>query len=307
VRFRTIGASASIFVVTIVSIASALRGRTVFAGEGVEASVLSLQLFLIVLSGSILLLGAAVEELRRGEKITARLARSALGVHDQERRQVARHVLDEIAQRLAAATWVAEQQPTPAVLEEALQQSIQDLRKLSYQLHPPMLDDAGLEPALRARLNQYAQCTGIEISLEAIGIGRHPAEVELTIFRVVEDALRNVKLHSGSAAARISVERQSHSSGDQLVAVVEDDGRGMPWIACVGPAIQRLTATTTGWGLGLTRMRERVRRLGGSLEVNSANDKTTVRATIPVVTRPGPPLGRNPNVSVLPERPRVDP
>jgi two-component system NarL family sensor kinase len=248
-------------------------------------SVLSLQLFLIVLSGSILLLGAAVDELRRAEQITGRLARSVLGAHDQERRQVARHALDETAQRLAAATWVTDGQPVPAVLKETLEQSIQELRTLSYLLHPPLLDEAGLEPALRARLDQYARCTGLDISLELTGLGRLPADVELTIFRVVEEALANVKHHSGSTVAHISVQRQPQSSGDRVVAVIEDDGRGMPWIARVSPAIQRLTATTTGWGLGLTRIRERVHRLGGSLEISSANNKTTLRATIPVVTR----------------------
>ena len=148
-----------------------------------------------------------------------------------------------------------------------------------------MLDEAGLELALRTRLDQYARCTGLDISLELTGLGRLPADVELTIFRVVEEALANVKHHSGSTVARISVQRQPQSSGDRVVVVIEDDGRGMPWIARVGPAIQRLTATTTGWGLGLTCIRERVHRLGGSLEISSANNKTTVRATIPVVTR----------------------
>jgi signal transduction histidine kinase len=287
VRFQTIGASAAIFIVTVVSIASALRGRTVFAGDEGEANVLSLQLFLIVLSGSILLLGAAVEELRRAEQITARLARSVLGVHDQERRLVARRVLDDIAQRLAAATWVVDPRPAPAVLEETLQQSILDLRKLSYLLHPAMLDEAGLEAALRAQLDKFAQCTGMEISLELTALGRLPADVELTIFRIVEEALANVKRHSRSTAARIMIERQPQTNGDRVVAIVEDDGRGMPWMARVGPAIQRVTATTTGWGLGLARMRERVHRLGGSLEISSANNRTTVRATIPLMGQSG--------------------
>jgi integral membrane sensor domain MASE1 len=281
-RFRTMGASASILLVTVVSISSALHGRTVFASEDVEASVLSLQLFLMVVSGSILLLGASVEELRRAEQVTAELARCVLGAQDQERRHVATRLLDDIAQRLAVATWGTSEQPARAGLEETVEQSVHDLRKLSYLLHPPMLEEAGLEVALRARLDQYARSTGTTASLEASQLGRLPAELELTIFRVVEEALANVKLHSGSTASRISIEHGSQSSSDGVVLVVETGGSGMPSMAGFGALIKRLTVTTTGWGLGLARMRERVQRIGGSLEVSSTNNKTIVRATFPV-------------------------
>jgi integral membrane sensor domain MASE1 len=282
VRFRTMGASASILLVTVVSISSALHGRTVFASENVEASVLSLQLFLMVLSGSILLLGASVDELRRAEQVTAQLARSVLGAQDQERRHVATRLLDDIAQRLAVATWGTGEQPARAGLEETVERSVHDLRKLSYLLHPPMLEEAGLEAALRARLDQYARCTGMTASLEASALGRLPAEVELTIFRVVEEALIGFKQHSGSTTALISIEHERQSSGDGVVLVVETGGRGTSWMASAGALIQRLTATTAGWGLGLARMRERVQRIGGSLEISSTSNKTTVRATFPV-------------------------
>jgi signal transduction histidine kinase len=282
VRFRTMGASASILLVTVVSISSALHGGTVFASENVEASVLSLQLFLMVVSGSILLLGASVDELRRAEQVTAELARCVLGAQDQERRHVATRLLDDIAQRLAVATWGVGEQPARAGLEETVEQSVHNLRKLSYLLHPPMLDEAGLEAALRARLDQYTRCTGMTVSLEASELGRLPAELELTIFRVVEEALANVKSHSGNTTSRISIEHGPQSSSDGVVLVVETGGRGMPSMASFGALIKRLTATTTAWGLGLARMRERVQRIGGSLEISSTSNKTTVRATFPV-------------------------
>ena len=282
VRFRTMGASASILLVTVVSISSALHGRTVFASEDVEVSVLSLQLFLMVVSGSILLLGASVEELRRAEQITAQLARSVLGAQDQERRHVATRLLDDIAQRLAVATWGTGEQPARAGLEETVEQSVHDLRKLSYLLHPPMLEEAGLEAALGARLDQYTRCTGMTASLEASELGRLPAELELTIFRVVEEALVDFNQHSGSAAALISIEHAPESSRDGVVLVVEIDGRGMPSKASFGALIKRLTATTTGWGLDLARIRERVQQIGGSLKISQVSSKTTVRATFPV-------------------------
>src|SRR5215510_7803189 len=227
VRFQTIGASAAIFVITVGSIASTLHGSTVFSGSSVEENVLALQLFLLVVSGSTLLLGASTEELRAAERTTARLARFVLGAQDAERRHVAKRLLDDIAQRLAAATWVTSKS-TRAGLEETIQRSIRDLRELSYLLHPPMLEDSGLETALRARLDSFSHCTGIAVTLEASGIGRLPADVELTIYRVVEEALANVKQHSGSVMARVGVQRSSR--GRDVVRVsIEDASKGMSW------------------------------------------------------------------------------
>ena len=281
VRFRTIGASVAILVVTVASISTLLHGSTVFASTDVEASVLALQLFLMVLSTSSLLLGASVDQLRRAERTTARLARSVLGAQDEERRHVARRLLDDICQRLAAATWMTDQQPTTGGLEEAVQQSIRDLRELSYLLHPPMLDEAGLESALRARLDQYSECTGIAVTLEASELDRLPADVELTIFRVIEEALTNVKRHSGSVTASIRIERGVSPASDVVVRI-EDAGGGMPLMVQLDGLIQQATTTTADRGLGLARMRERLRRIGGELEISAESNKTTVWAKIPV-------------------------
>ena len=281
VRFHTVGASAAIFVITVGSVASTLQGSTVFAGADVEENVLALQLFLLVVSGSTLLLGASTGELWAAERTTARLARFVLGAQDAERRHVAKRLLDDIGQRLAAATWTSNEQSAPGALEATLQKSIRDLRELSYLLHPPMLEDAGLETALRTRLESYSDCTGIAVSLEASGLGRLPADLELTIFRVVEEALANVKQHSGSVTAHVGVRRDS---GEDVVTVlIEDTGRGMPWMVNMGALLQHLTTTTAGWGLGLARMRERVHRMGGTLEITSARSRTRVCASIPIV------------------------
>jgi len=281
VRFQTIGASVAIFVITVGSIASILHGSTVFSGSNVEENVLALQLFLLVVSGSTFLLGASTDELRAAERTTARLARFVLGAQDAERRHVAKRLLDDIAQRLAAATWTSNEPGLSAAREEAIQTSIRDLRELSYLLHPPMLEDAGLETALRVRLDSYSHCTGIAVTLEATGLGRLPADVELTIFRVVEEALANIKQHSGSVTAHVSVHRGLEGR-DVVMVSIEDAGRGMPWMVNMGALIQRLTTTTAGWGLGLAKMRERVRRMGGTLEITSARSRTTVRVLIPI-------------------------
>jgi signal transduction histidine kinase len=282
VRFQSIGASAAIFMMTVGSIASTLKGSTVFAGADVEANVLALQLFLMVISVSTFLLGASTDELRRAERTTARLARFVLGAQDEERRHIARRLLDDIGQRLAAATWVMNEQHSPTRLEDAVQKSIRDLRDLSYVLHPFLLEDAGLEPALRARLESYSKCTGIAVSFEAFGLGRLPADIELTIFRVVEEALANVRQHSGSATARVSIQHDPGMAGDGVVVAIEDSGRGMPWMINMAALVQRVTAPPAGWGLGFARMRERLHRIGGTLEIRSANRRTIVRASIPM-------------------------
>jgi signal transduction histidine kinase len=288
VRFQSIGATAAVLVMIVGSIASTLQGPTIFAGADVEENVLALQLFLVVVSMTTLLLGASADELRSAERTTARLARFVLGSQDAERRQVAKRLLDDIGQRLAAATWTANQQFAPAELEQTVQSSIKDLREISYLLHPPMLEEAGLEVALRARLHSYSELSGIVVTLEASGLGRLPPDVELTIFRVVEEALANVRQHSGSATARVSVQRNPGSAGGRVVVAIEDAGTGMQWMPTMGALIQRLTSTTSTWGLGLARMRERVRRMGGTLEITSASSRTIVRASIPVTCEKAP-------------------
>ncbi len=282
VRFQSIGATAAVLVMTVGSIASSLQGPTIFSGANVEENVLALQLFLVVVSVTTLLLGASADQLRSAERTTARLARFVLGAQDAERRQIAKRLLDDISQRLVAATWALSQQSAQTELEQTVQRSIQDLREISYLLHPPMLEEAGLEVALRARLHSYSELSGIVVALEASGLGRLPPDVELTIFRVVEEALANVRQHSGSATARVSIQRDPGSAGGGVVVAIEDAGRGMPWTSNMGALIQRLTSTTASWGLGLARMRERVHRMGGTLEITSASSRTIVRASIPV-------------------------
>ena len=207
----------------------------------------------MVVSISTLLLGASTDKLRRAERATACLARFVLGAQDEERRHIARRLLDDIGERLAAATWAMNERHASARLEDAVQESIQDIRDLSYVLHPFMLEDAGLEAALSARLEGYSKCTGIAVSPEAFGLGRLPADVELTIFRVVEEALANVRQHSGSPTARVSIQRDPGLGGDGVVVAIENLGQGMPWMMIMAALVRQLTAPTAGWGLGLAR------------------------------------------------------
>jgi signal transduction histidine kinase len=294
VRFRMVGASAAILIVTITSIFVTLQGPTVFVGANMDANVLSLQLFLMAVSLPTLLLGASIDGLRRAEQTAGALARFVLGAQDEERRKIAKGLHDDIAQNLVAATWMTErlQRELPRArqancreLEEVLQRSITDVRALSYLIHPPLLDEAGLEWALRARMDSYHKCSGIAVELEFAGkLGRLPPDVELTIFRLVEEALSNIKRHSESPTARICIERRGGAEGIELT--IEDAGRGIPGTGN-GPArLQGLLAADNAPGLGLARMRERLGRVGGKLMIQSAAGKTILQAVIPLAERP---------------------
>jgi len=217
-----------------------------------------------------------------------------LTIRDEERRRWARELHDSVGQLLVGITMnlsILQRQLDGAApidskfLSESMlltNEALQEIRTLSYLLHPPMLEDAGLEAALRGHLDNFSEGTDIAVTLEADGLGRLPADVELTVFRVVEEALANVKQHSGSTTARVSVQRDLGSAGDGVLVAIEDAGRGMSRMANMATLVQRLTATTADWGLGLTLMRERVQRVGGTLEITSTHGGSIVRASLPV-------------------------
>jgi signal transduction histidine kinase len=284
IRFRTLGASASIFVVTVASISTALHGPTIFEDGNVEANVRALQLFLVPLCVSALLLGAAIDELRHAERIAARVVQSVIAAQDDERRTLAKHLIDDVCQRLAASTWETVQERKAVALEREVQRSIQDLRELSYVLHPPMLEDGGLELALRSHLKRHFEHTGVAVTLDISGFERLPAEVELTIFRVIEEALANIKKFD-RATARISIQDTSTSSGrGPVIAAIEHVDRSSAWFPRLEALIHRLSPNKSDPEIGQVRMRERLRRVGGSLEIFRGARNTLIRATIPIIS-----------------------
>ena len=148
-----------------------LRGDGALPADSPEASVLALQIYLLGVSIPLLLLGALVDDLRRAERTMRRLAASILRVQDDERRRIARDLHDSTGQNLIAATLLTGQiqkmlPPTaePAVrkLDELLQASIREIRTVSYVLHPPLLDEAGLGLALREYVDGFGERSGIK-------------------------------------------------------------------------------------------------------------------------------------------------
>ena len=161
-------------------------------------------------------------------------------------------------------------------LEESLglvRELSKELRTISHLLHPPLLDESGLPSALRWYVDGFAERSKIPVKLELSSeLGRLSPEVETTVFRIVQESLTNVHRHSGSRTAAIKILRIA----DQLVVEVRDEGKGMPvqvYGSLSGPATP---------GVGIQGMRERVRQIGGRLDIRSGSAGTTLCATLPV-------------------------
>ena len=292
IRFGERGASGAILIVAVILTWRTLHGRGLFPDADPERSVLALQMFLTGLSIPVLLLGALIDELRRAERTTRQLATSLVRAQDEERRRIARDLHDSTGQNLIAATLIAGRienalpetaQPAFRQLEDMLQQSIREVRTVSYLLHPPLLDEAGLGLALRNFVEGFMERSGIAVDLEvAANVARLPADTELVLFRLVQEALTNVSRHSGSATARIHLSREHAMDGPKVVLTIEDAGKGMPDVRAARRSVGRTNGTCGTPGVGLASMRERLHQVGGWLEIDSAVGRTTLKAVVPI-------------------------
>jgi signal transduction histidine kinase len=227
-----------------------------------------------------------VEQRRLAEDRLRQLSGRLLSLRDDERRRLARELHDSIGQLLAAlqlniALLQANAKPLPADAAKRLEecnaladQAIREVRTISYLLHPPMLDEAGLALALQWYVDGFVKRSRIDIALHVSKhMERLPQEVETAVFRIAQEALTNIHRHSGSTKGevRLTVE------GDCLTLVVRDEGKGIP-------ADKLEDGQTKGGhiGVGLRGMRERVKHLGGEIRVAAANPGTIVAVTIPL-------------------------
>ena len=292
IRFGGEGASGAILVVAVILTWRTLHGRGLFPDEDPERAVLALQLFLTGLSIPVLMLGALIDELRSAEQTRRELAASLVRVQDEERRRIARDLHDSTGQNLIAATLIAGRlekilppaaAPTLQQLEDTLQQSIREVRTVSYLLHPPLLDEAGLGLALRCFVEGYMERSGIAVNLDvAPDLERLAPDTELMLFRVVQEALTNISRHSGSPTAQIALTRRPAASGQQVVLTIEDAGHGMRVAAGARPALGRANRSRGAPGVGLASMRERLHQIGGRLEIDSVVGRTTLKAIVPI-------------------------
>jgi signal transduction histidine kinase len=203
---------------------------------------------------------------------------------DEERRRIARELHDSTGQELALLTMnlslVKDKIPTQSREVEnvfsqclSLTTSISDeLRTLSYLLHPPLLDDCGLETAIQWYVSGISQRKGPHVVLEIThDLRRLTEEAELAIFRVVQASLTNVHLHSKATEAIIKIEQNS----DEVIVTVGDNGRGMP------DGMLEHSSRVTTVGVGIAGMQERMEQLGGRLEIETSCCGTKVKARVP--------------------------
>jgi PAS domain S-box-containing protein len=212
-----------------------------------------------------------------------------MSAQDEERRRIARDLHDSAGQNLAAlAMTVAriedEAKRDPARLRETVKEVrdlieglTREIRTTSYLLHPPMLDEMGLASALGWYLEGLQQRSGLSIELDIpTDFGRLAPEVELAIFRLVQECLTNIHRHSGSKTAVIRIIR----GPDKIYAEVQDQGKGMS-----PERFAEVQSQGAGVGVGIRGMRERVRQAHGELTVDSNALGTTITATFPA-TKP---------------------
>ncbi|MGA2388151.1 MAG: histidine kinase [Candidatus Sulfotelmatobacter sp.] len=205
-------------------------------------------------------------------------------MQDDERKRIARELHDSVGQLLAAigmnlAVIQSQSHKLDTDAERALSENAQlveevsrEIRTISHLLHPPLLDMAGLASAVRWYVDGFSERSKIKVNLEIpADFGRLPDDVEIAVFRLVQECLTNIHRHSGSAVASIGLCKEN----DHLIIKVSDEGKGIS-----KEKQQELLVGRSGIGFG--GMRERVRQLDGSLDIQSDESGTTVIAKLKV-------------------------
>jgi signal transduction histidine kinase len=223
-------------------------------------------------------------DLRTANQELRELSWQLMRSQDEERRHVARELHDSAGQLLAVlsmefASLMDEIRQKAPELSESMKQSNQlleqltrEIRTTSYLLHPPLLDEVGLEGALSWYIQGLQQRSPLKIDLNISNdLGRLPKDMELVIFRVIQECLTNIHRHSGSEIAIIRMTREN----DRIVLEVRDRGKG------IRPE-KLAEIASKGSGVGIRGMRERVRQFQGELDIKSTEEGTVVLMLIPL-------------------------
>jgi two-component system, NarL family, sensor kinase len=231
-----------------------------------------------------------ITERKRAKEGLRELSGRLLQMQDEERRRIARELHDSAGQILAALSMnltpleAGANKISPSAAK-AIRESLglvselsKELRTISHLLHPPLLDEVGLSSGLRSYLEGFAERSKIRIDLEIPdNFGRLPRDLETAIFRIVQECLTNIHRHSGSSVGKIRISR---FDGEVRVEV-EDLGKGIP------PEKRSAMNSAGAAGVGIRGMRERIRQLGGSLDISSnGNMKGKKKGTVIVARLP---------------------
>jgi len=219
---------------------------------------------------------------KRAEEAARSLSGRILTLQDDERRRIARGLHDSLGQYLAALkmnldvfqTSNDKKATLASDCSEIVDKCLTETRTISHLLHPPLLDEAGFGSAARWYVDGFSQRSGIKVNLNLPPkLGRMHRDVEVALFRAVQEGLTNVHRHSGCSAVDVSLSLNVK----HLRLEIKDDGRGIPQ-----KRLRSLIEGAAEAGVGLAGMRERMREIGGSLEIRSDRAGTTVVVSIPV-------------------------
>src|SRR5579863_5139665 len=242
---------------------------------------------------------------QQAEQHLRHLSVRLMTLQDEERRRIARELHDTAGQTLAAmkmsiALIRQAEGATPGLqpliddLNALANEALREIRTASYLLHPPLLDEAGVASAARWFVDGFARRSGIQLQCEIQeSMPRPPRAYELVLFRVLQETLTNVHRHSGATNASILLQLDD----THFCLEISDNGRGVS-----EEQLQQLQASSSGAGVGISGMQERVRELGGHLEIRACNPGTSVRVRLPL-PNPAASLGST-SLSKRPRPPR---
>lgn len=220
--------------------------------------------------------------LQESEKSLRDLSLHLLRTQDEERRRIGREIHDSVGQYLSVLKMKLDtmtiDRATPKAINECAdlaEECVKEVRTISYLLYPPMLEEMGLTSAIPWYLEGFSKRSGIKTAFHAAkDFKRMSRDAELVLFRVLQESLTNIQRHSGSTTADIRLS----NSENAVTMLVIDTGKGVP--------AQILEEGSQDWmgaqGVGLRGMSERLRQLGGMLQISSSGSGTEVRATVPV-------------------------
>lgn len=222
-------------------------------------------------------------ELERQRAEVQELSSLLLQAQDEERRRISRELHDSTGQLLAALTMnltrlkseqICSNPGANSLIDDTINvvdEMTRQLRTMSYLLHPPMLDEMGLLSAVKWYVDGFSSRSAIQVSLDCADLGRLPGDLEITLFRLIQESLTNIHRHSGSKNALIRLHRIDAS----ITMEVLDEGTGFTKAESGGDAPPK-------HGVGIPGMKERVRRFGGTIDISSTPSGTSVRARLPV-------------------------